>query len=176
MENRFYVGDMVHKGAHRRGEHEAIITEAEWERARATPGINTRSATLKALLAGMVSCAACSGPVWTTTTGPTGHRRVSYREPSHLQLRECPSARRMWQSSEPDGQVARIICEMGADTDWLAGIDRQARQMPTVRTESRDSLLEKKRRLGRAYSLGALGDDEFGQPLTRWTPLCGWWT
>ncbi|MDP2356907.1 MAG: recombinase family protein [Beijerinckiaceae bacterium] len=67
LNNRVYIGDAVHKGTAYRGEHDAIITQAMWDKVRAilkeSPrkrAANTRAQTpalLKGLIFGPTGCA-----------------------------------------------------------------------------------------------------------------------
>ena len=67
LNNRVYVGDAVHKGTAYRGEHDAIITQAMWDKVHAilkesprTRAANTRAqipALLKGLIFGPTGCA-----------------------------------------------------------------------------------------------------------------------
>ena len=82
LSNRIYLGEVVHKDQTYPGEHEALVTQAMWDKARAALDLNyrmrtgaTRSETV-ALLKGVIRCGHCGcamGPTYTRKNGKQYH-------------------------------------------------------------------------------------------------------
>lgn len=157
IENKFYAGIVTHKGHEAPGLHEAIITLDEWEatNARTRRHGSHRRKTYGAMLAGLVSCASCGGPVWSRRTGQP--RTHYYLEPSRLRARECPAAGKSWLATSPDGVVASVIQGITLGDDWWAYVDWLLKQDdPTVQEQAaREALMKKRDRATNAYVNGA---------------------
>lgn len=164
IENSFYAGFVTHRGDRRRGQHEAIVTEATWAAAQAVASRHYHQRrTNGALLAGLAECAVCGGPIWSGVTGSPS--RPMYREPANLQFRECANARTMWQAAIPDGQVADALRSMSLDRAWLASLERDLRRPGERRRPvDRDALMGQRERATEAYVAGAL-------PWARWQEI-----
>jgi DNA invertase Pin-like site-specific DNA recombinase len=164
-ENDFYAGWVRHLGRRRRGVHEALVTDEVWSRSQARPqerrGRPDGSRGL--LLVGLARCAACGGKLWASRTADTG-RGGWYREPSHLQFRECANAHTGWNGAEVDGVVSGVMRGLGLDADWLAAVAREARKVRKARssvTVDRAALEGERARATRAYIAGALPEGEW---------------
>jgi DNA invertase Pin-like site-specific DNA recombinase len=162
IENRFYCGFVTHLGQERIGRHEPIVSVAAWEAAQGRRQHIRRTPHETTLLTGIAVCAACSGPIWTSGWD---RRRVNryYREPSHQQLRECVNARTLWQSSEADERIDALVRAFGAEKDWPAFVEREARKVaaPKVSGRSREKIQEDRRRVGELFRAGVYGEAEW---------------
>jgi DNA invertase Pin-like site-specific DNA recombinase len=82
LNNRIYLGEAVHKGKSYPGEHEAIVSQALWDRAHAVLGENARTrgnrtrARTPAPLKGLLRCTACGSSM---TPSHTRRRGRLYR-------------------------------------------------------------------------------------------------
>lgn len=162
VENRFYAGFVTHKGHEGRGAHEPIVSEDLFARSMASIRRFRKGTRTDMLLTGIARCMACGGPLWSS-----GHDRQRegryYREPSHLQMRECPNARTAWHQSAPDDAVSAAMRALLVGRDWLAFVKREARR---VRTDgngeaARAAVQEERRRLGLLMKRGIIGEAEW---------------
>lgn len=156
-ENPFYAGFVTHKGERHRGVHEAIVSQEEFAAAQNVRRHQPRhGSSPAALLAGIARCAACEGPIWTSTTGAKAHRVTSYREPAHKQFRHCPNARTMWNAAEPDRQVDAVFRVMGIDDEWITKRKREAQSDRPSMPARRKELEAKRGRATDAYIEGGI--------------------
>jgi DNA invertase Pin-like site-specific DNA recombinase len=133
--NDFYAGYVRHAGERRKGCHQPIISEVTWQRSQTR--VQRRSkASLGGggLVTGVISCAACGGPVWTTAA--SGGRYRYYREAAVSQNRECVVAGELWRVDEVDPQIEAVVLSMAAGDEWLKLVDDEAQTAAERRRSS----------------------------------------
>ncbi len=171
LENDFYAGWVRHRGERRQGIHPAIVSEELWHEAQSARHRTSPRAWRGdgGLLVGVVWCADCGGPVWSSGGGYGEWRQPYYREASVLQLRECAQAGANWRCSEPDAQVAEVVRSMGLDEDWLAAAVESARVMRdgVDAAQERNRLEAERQRVTNAYIAGVLGEPQWRWQLAR---------
>jgi len=161
LANDFYAGFVRHHGQRRKGIHQAIISEETWVRAQTRvqrrPKANIGGG---GLLTGLATCAACAGPIWTTSASRGRHRY--YREAAASQNRACPDAGKLWPLDDVDGVVAEIMRSVSLGDDWLQLVEAEAHQQARPSGENRrESLLAEKTRITNAYLAEALDETEW---------------
>jgi site-specific DNA recombinase len=161
MENPFYAGWVTHRGQRRRGAHEAVIGEDLFAKAQGIARPQRQGVHGTALFVGLATCAVCGGPIWVTRTGSKGYRADSYREPSHMQFRDCANARSMCRASGLDDQVIAAVRAIGQDRTWLRDAEREARKVTPVSPVLRRELVAQRQRATSAYIAGALPESEW---------------
>lgn len=164
VENDFYAGFIHHKGERRRGIHDAIISEELFLTAQAQVRKQPSHARRPRMLAGIATCVHCDGPIWQCKSGKQ-LEYVYYRESSRCRERACVAEGRMWQAQLAEREVDEAIAGMGIDAEWLAQVDAEARRIPPADDGQRAKLLERKRRVTKAFMSESLGDDEWSQEI-----------
>jgi len=150
LESDFYAGFVRYKGERKRGLHQPIISEELWLTVQAVVRRHPTHAREPWLLAGTI-CSECGGPIWQSRSG-VHNNHFYYREAARQQERPCPVAGISWQRDLADADVHAVICEMTAEPEWLAEIDREARRLPPDDDGGRRAaLLEDKRRVNNAF-------------------------
>jgi len=108
--NVIYLGQVHHKDKIYDGEHEAIIDQALWEKARQIMDCNTRAVgfrknTINSPFKGLLKCGYCDDSLGITYTGSSGRRYLYYvcAKDEKRAVRECQLSR------APAGDVDRVI-------------------------------------------------------------------
>lgn len=157
LANRFYLGEVKYRGEQFAGQHEAIISEALWERAqRRKQPARTRHGrpVANAALRGRVSCVACGHPLHCETNSGG---LVLYRERHAC---DCPTARgKAVVAHRIDATVGAVIAAIELRPDWRERIAIQAARRDAG--EDVGALRAERRRVGRAYSDGTLDESEY---------------
>ena len=103
IHNRTYLGEVIHKDNTYPGEHEAIITRAQWDRAHAVIDENTRTrakharSKAPALLRGIIRCGECDRAMSPVSTQSKGKRYSYY---------QCGKASKEGHAACPVGSVS----------------------------------------------------------------------
>ena len=160
LENDFYVGFIHHNGQRRRGAHEPIITEELFLAAQARVRRQPSHAREKRLLADLLVCAPCGGPIWQCKSG-TNLNYHYYREASQRQNRDCPSAGKMWRAEDAERIVSEAIVAMTIDDGWIAQIDRDARRLLPTDGQQRKKLEGLRTRYNEAFFAEAMDKTEW---------------
>ena len=113
LNNRTYLGEVVHKGKSYPGEHEAIVSTALWEKVQGILSENTRAKQTKAKtknispLQGVVRCGHCDGAMGLTYT-QKGVRRYTY----YLCAKDAKRAvSRCRLKRVPAGDIEKVVLE-----------------------------------------------------------------
>ena len=142
------------------GQHEAIITEALYQRVQArkrAKAITRMVVGPKGLLQGIIACGQCGKGVQSDRHRYGG---AMYRERhSH----QCPTNGRSIMAKRVDEQVKAILTSVELLPEWQEEMARLA----VANKEGPDpkELTEKRRRLSRAYAEGAFSDAEYQAKL-----------
>ena len=111
--NHIYRGEVVHKGKSYRGEHEAIVSKALWEKVQGILSENTRAKQTKArtknisALQGVVRCGHCDSAMGMTYT-QKGPRRYTY----YLCAQDAKRANsRCRLKRVPAGDIEKVVLE-----------------------------------------------------------------
>jgi site-specific DNA recombinase len=168
LHNPFYTGKVSHKGKLIPGLHEALVNQEVFEIVQATLKKNSgRSETLQSrplkeyLLKGIIRCAYCGMPMWAQTYY-SGQRY--YRE--HKASRShgvCPSAGGAILCHIIDEQVKQLVGAIELGPRWLEevlAIISLKDEVHRVKGE-RVAVIEKLRRMGKAYVDGLFPDGEY---------------
>ncbi len=168
LHNPFYAGFVKHKGERMPGVHEALISPEQFETVqimlKKKPG---RSSTLSKvayrdyLLKGLIRCAHCGMNAWAQTY-KNGH--TYYRETRASNgAGQCPALGGSISCQIPDGQVARIAQAIELPGDWMdraLALISEKDEVARVK-DDRVKVIERLRRLGRAYVDGLFPDTEY---------------
>ena len=154
--SRFYVGVVSFKGAEYAGQHEAILTEAEWDAAKRRRVARTLRTPRRrhGALAGRLRCSRCERPVW---TGRSRHGTPLYRERHD---KPCSTEGRSVTSAAIDAQVGRIFGAVRIREEAVQVALGEARRLVTTEDEV-STLKALRRRLARAYADGGLSEAEY---------------
>ncbi len=150
IENDFYAGFIRHKGERRRGAHEPIITEEVWIAAQARVRRQPSRARQPRLLANLVVCDPCDGPIWQCKSGAKLNY-FYYREASQRRQVACINAGKMWRADDAEAVVDQVIRAIAMDSEWLATVDRSARRIEPVDDGQRKRLETRRRKINDAY-------------------------
>jgi len=165
IENCFYMGDVVHHGERRKGQHEPIVSEDLWLAAQRPKQQITRRRFPPLLLQGLAVCAACGRPIYPSRPrkGPKypGEHYAYYREPSPDSNRDCPDSGLLWPSDIPDGLVDELMRSIAMSDEWLAYVSTEAAKLPEDVLDRRAQLTETLRRLQKEYLAGRLDEQEY---------------
>ena len=168
LHNPFYLGKVSHKGQLIPGLHQALVEEAVFTTVQTTLKKNSgRSETLllrpenEYLLKGIVRCAYCGMPMWSQTYY-SGQRY--YRE--HKASRShgvCPSAGGAIACHVIDDQVKQLIAAIELGPRWLEEVLAIISLKDEVHRvkDQRLTVIEKQRRMGKAYVDGLFPDGEY---------------
>ena len=168
LHNRFYTGQVIHRGKVIPGLHEALIDDDIFETVQTTLKKNSgRSETFKIrpereyLLKGIIRCAHCGMPMWAQTYY-SGQRY--YRE--HKNSRShgiCPSAGGSISCHVIDEQVKKLVGAIELGPRWLEEVLAIISLKDEVHRvkEGRRAVIEKLRRMGKAYVDGLFPDGEY---------------
>ncbi len=168
LHNRFYTGKVIHRGKVIPGLHEALIDDDIFETVQATLKKNSgRSKTFKIrpereyLLKGIIRCAHCGMPMWAQTYY-SGQRY--YRE--HKNSRShgiCPSAGGAILCHIIDDQIKQLVGAIELGPRWLEEVLAIISLKDEVHRvkEGRRAVIEKLRRMGKAYVDGLFPDGEY---------------
>jgi DNA invertase Pin-like site-specific DNA recombinase len=168
LHNPFYMGKVAHKGKLIHGLHEALVTEDVFETVQTTLKKNSgRSETLQArpereyLLKGIVRCAYCGMPMWSQTFY---NGLQYYRE--HKASRShgvCPSTSGAILCSIIDDQIRQLIGAVELGPRWLEEVLAIISLKDEVNRvkDQRLTVIEKQRRMGKAYVDGMFPDGEY---------------
>lgn len=167
LENDFYCGYVRHKGARRRGAHEAVISEDLWQAAQLRLRDHRHAPRAKAprMLSGLAVCSECAGPLWVMNSGRQ-NQYATYREPSRYRGRSCTNGGLAVRAEVVEAQVGAAVSAMALDRSWLAHVDAEARRVwvdDGIEAE-RERLLGEKRRLTHAWlrpDHGGLDEGEY---------------
>jgi site-specific DNA recombinase len=157
---RFYLGTVSYHKEEYPGQHEAIITEALYQRVQTrkrAKAITRMVVGPKGLLQGMIACGQCGKGVQSDRHRYGG---AMYRERhSH----QCPTNGRSIMAKRVDEQVKAILTSVELLPEWQEEMARLA----VANKEGPDpkELTEKRRRLSRAYAEGAFSDAEYQAKL-----------
>lgn len=154
LTNRFYAGYIQHKGEERRGAHQPCISDELFQKAQIGIRHFRRTRNVERLLTGCARCLSCNGPLWASGS--------YYREPSHLQLRQCENQRTLWASAEVDAHVAKVMQSMNLGEDWMDFVRKESRIARSMANDSeREELLQERKRLGLLFRRGVLTETEW---------------
>jgi len=161
LNNRFYLGKVRYQGEVYDGKHEAIISQELFDRVQARKQRREFSRSVvgpKGLLQGMIACLHCGNGLQSDR-----HRQQVplYRE---RHAHQCPTNNTSIAADVVDRQVTTIVHSLGLRRDWrerMAKLACQDYEGPSV-TE----LMEKRKRLARAYADGGFGDLEYQRRLS----------
>ena len=168
LHNPFYLGKVSHKGQLIPGLHQALVEEAVFTTVQTTLKKNSgRSETLllrpenEYLLKGIVRCAYCGMPMWSQTYY-SGQRY--YRE--HKASRShgvCPSAGGAIACHVIDDQVKQLVAAIELGPRWLEEVLAIISLKDEVHRvkDQRLTVIEKQRRMGKAYVDGLFPDGEY---------------
>lgn len=178
IENPFYKGYVFHLGETRKGLHEPLVTEAEWEAAQRPKVPLTRRQLPPLLAQGLAVCARCSHPLYPSrpNRGPKypGERYSYYREPSRDFHLDCPDAGLLWPSDVPDSILDEVVRSLTMSPEWLEHVRHEAGKTPDGADDRRQELEESLRRVQKEYfnrrldeaSYLGLRDDYLGELST----------
>jgi DNA invertase Pin-like site-specific DNA recombinase len=168
LHNPFYMGKLTLKGKVIPGLHEALVTEDVFETVQTTLKKNSgRSETLQArpereyLLKGIIRCAYCGMPMWSQTFY---NGLQYYRE--HKASRShgiCPSTSGAIPCSIIDDQIRQLIGAIELGPRWLEEVLAIISLKDEVNRvkDQRLTVIEKQRRMGKAYVDGLFPDGEY---------------
>ena len=168
LHNPFYTGKVTHKGKLIPGLHEALVAEDVFENVQTTLKKNSgRSETLMArpakeyLLKGIVRCAYCGMPMWSQTFY---NGLQYYRE--HKASRShgvCPSTSGAIPCQIIDDQIRQLIGAIELGPRWLEEVLAIISLKDEVNRvkDQRLTVIEKQRRMGKAYVDGLFPDGEY---------------
>ena len=167
LHNAFYTGKVTYKGKLLPGLHEAVIGQDIFETVRTTLKKNSgRSETLSMkperqyLLKGIVRCAYCGMPMSSQTynSGFSYYREHKTSRSSGLCLEggavTCPAI---------DDQIDKLLCAIELGPQWLEEVLSIISLKDEVQRVKKDrvAVLEKQRRMGKAYVDGLFPDEEY---------------
>ena len=161
LSNHFYLGVVKYHDEEHPGKHDAIILQDLFDRVQARRQRRAFSRTVhgpKGLLQGMLFCIHCGNGLQSDR-----HRQQVplYRE---RHAHKCPTNDTSIVADVFDRQLATIIHCLDLRSDWRSRMARLACQ--GYEGPSCNDLLEKRRRLARAYADGAFPDMEYEYRLT----------
>lgn len=150
LQNRTYLGEVIHKDNTYPGEHEAIVTQELWDRAHAVIEGNKQYHSLPtrakstSLLKGIIRCGACDSAMSPVTTGSTPQKVYRYYtcgKASKTGYGNCPVR------SVPAGDIESAVIqqlraifrspEMVAQT-YRATRDLESEELDRLRAERND--------------------------------------
>ena len=156
LNNCIFAGKVKYQGEVYDGKHEAIISQDLFDRVQAMKQRREFSPSVtgpKGLLQGMVACVHCGHGLQSDR-----HRQEVplYRE---RHVHQCPTNDTSITADVLDRQMATIVHSLGLRKDWrerMAKLACQGYEGPSV-----SDLIERRRRLSRAYADGGFGDGEY---------------
>jgi DNA invertase Pin-like site-specific DNA recombinase len=168
LHNPFYMGKVSHKGKLIPGLHEALVTEDVFETVQTTLKKNSgRSETLQVgpareyLLKGIVRCAYCGMPMWSQTyySGQNYYREHKASRSHGV----CPSAGGAIACHLIDDQVRQLVGAIELGPQWLEEVLAIISLKDEVNRvkDQRGAVIEKQRRMGKAYVDGLFPDGEY---------------
>ena len=168
LHNPFYTGKVSYKDKLIPGLHEPLIDQEIFDIVQTTLRKNSvRSETLhhkperEYLLQGIIRCAYCGMPMWAQTY-QSG--RTYYREhKASRSLQECSACGGSIPCHVADEQMRKLVSAIELDKQWLEevlSIISLKDEVERVKKE-RQSVLEKLRRMGKAYIDGLFPDEEY---------------
>jgi adenine/guanine phosphoribosyltransferase-like PRPP-binding protein len=167
LHNPFYMGKVTHTGKILPGIHEAVIGQDIFETVQTTLRKNSgRSETLtikpnrQYLLKGIVRCAYCGLPMSSQTynSGSSYYREHKTSRSSGACMEggsvTCPNI---------DEQVDKLVCAIELGPQWLEEVLSIISLKDEVARVKKDRLavIEKQRRLGKAFVDGLFPDEEY---------------
>lgn len=165
LSNPFYQGDVIHHGELRRGQHEPIVTEQEWQAAQHQTRPITRRQFAPLLMQGLATCARCLHGIYPSrpTKGRNypGHRYSYYREASPDANRDCPDAGLLWPSEAPDQHADELMRSLLLSRDWLEYVEAEARKLPADVATRRSEIEETLHRIQKDYFARRLAEAEY---------------
>ncbi len=165
IENCFYMGEVVHLGERRQGQHEPIVSEDLWLAAQRPKQQITRRRFPPLLLQGLAVCAACERPVYPSRPrkGPKhpSEHYAYYREPSPDFNRDCPDSGLLWPSETPDALVDDLMRSLAMSDEWLAYVSTEAAKLPEDVLDRRMQLTATLKRLQKEYLAGRMEEQEY---------------
>lgn len=159
---RLYVGIVTCGEEEFAGQHDAIVERTLFDEVN---GLRRprRSARLvhgdRGVVQGRAHCARCGNRLHSDRQYRTG--LPMYRERHAF---ECDTNNHACMASPVDEQIGRMFGALAVADDWQHRIAMLAAASDCRRVDM-DALVERKRRLGRAYADGGLSDDEYNARL-----------
>lgn len=160
LENRAYAGWVTYKGEMREGLHEAIVSLETWAAVKARTERKERASRSARLLSGLLVCVWCKRHL---TTENAANRYVERRR----QNAPCPTHGKMIRAESAHEGIVEAVSALTweGEGDWSKWVTARLRRPIADTTSERKELEEERRRVAKAYQLGALNDREFEAAL-----------
>lgn len=160
LSNRAYAGWVTYKGESREGLHEAIVTLEEWAAVQARVQRRTRQPRATKLLSGLLRCLHCQRSM---VTEVANERYVDRRRANS----PCPVGGRGMAMELAHAGIVEAVGALTLDEEpkWAEYVNQQLRRPGASGANERAALEGEKRRITKAYQLGAMEDHEFEEAL-----------
>jgi site-specific DNA recombinase len=171
LQSRFYLGKVAYKDEWFPGQHEAIISDALFERCQAARRKRRRSTSKSTShsghvypLTGLARCARCRGPL----RGSSSQTYRYYRDPARDRGETCEQ--RMIKAEEAENALGDVLQSLALPEDWQARVlalvqAAQGEAAAVARQQAR--LAERLERLKDLYLLGDLARPAYLQERDR---------
>ena len=142
LHNRLYLGEISHKSASYKGQHQAIIDQPTWDAAHAVLAISPRTRAnhnrreIPASLRGVLACGGCNSGMTATSTRRRGKLYRYYTPNNHIKKScdDCPIG--SISAGEIEGIVLQQLQPILKTPETLALLTREARKTNPAATEA----------------------------------------
>jgi len=167
LHNQFFVGKIIYHGESYNGVHEPIINEKLFSRVQEKLKKHRSRSTIIStsfrlyLLKGIARCIYCGYPLW-SDTAVAGYTYYREKKNSHAVLK-CPANGKAIRCNFIDNQIDAMIESIILDPAWKEHIISKLSNLSNHDQilKQRKQIVEKLRRLGKAYVDGILNDGEY---------------
>lgn len=170
LQNEFYYGKVAYRDQLLPGNHEPIISRELFDDCMKVREAHARRPKSFAqapkrfyMLQRVICCDRCGRPL----RMQAAHGSFYYKEPSLERGLECEHAAKSIRMERADAQMLELLKVLRLPADWQEELEEMIADEDEGRRmeERRRQLQEQKRRLGRAFSDGALEEDEYERKL-----------